>query len=920
MPRVIDKSVFEYGGKTLVALTPDYSTLCVANKNGLSKLLPVDKPEEEPEILESSKNLSSVECDSHSGFLLTTLQGDAYWLNPKATTNQLLVRSALPLRDCCVIHSGKMGVFGGDDLELLLVELSDGSFKKHSIKVDEQISQFSYTAQTNLLSVSFINGAVQFFSVSSTRPYKVHELTGYIPANTYKEFESEASSSGLERTSAPDTDTFDEEQEQRVTDPEFCDENRICTRVAWHPRGLQFALPCADFTIKVFNIKGYSLMRTLKNSANASVNFIDLKFDPLQGDYIASIDLDNNLVVWSWQTSEIILRKELRYKLTNLVWKVQKDARTLDIILGTWTGDIVTVQGVAELPLSSNSDGDTVAKDRTQKQNSLFVDSDLDDSDLDNATRSNNTNGPPEENDSDNIFTQDTKDGKRKYHFDDEEDFIDDDDGAGYVEQKKARHQSSRAPLTGNVPSVSLIPSLFRYKPVSPGATPFGNADRRYLTMNDVGYVSAVKNNEQNSITVSFFDIGRFREYHFEDVFGYDVCSLNEKGTLFGQSKSGLLHYRSHSMMHSNWTKTIPLQRGEKITSIAATPHRVFIGTSLGYMRIFNQYGVPLSVERVSPVVALAAKDCKVFVIHYSPYHGLLYSMFEQSPTVTKYYQRESPLPMALPQSDSSLSSPVVREFTKFNPVGLKSIFFSTYGDPCIFGHDNVLMILSKWRSPLESRWLPVLDADLEIWKMTGGKDNSQVHVWPLGLNYDTLNCILVKGKNIWPEFPLPLPSEMEIRIPVFVKSKILDEEKKRKADSNDPNEDDADFAGSGDEKEESEMVIPPNMIAEEEFLRSKVLSSLLKDTLENDGELYGNENEILASLNGAYDKSLLRLFASACADQNIELAASLVKELKQDRALVAAVKISERAELMDLTKRVNEIREARFEQQVNNY
>lgn len=157
------------------------------------------------------------------------------------------------------------------------------------------------------------------------------------------------------------------------------------------------------------------------------------------------------------------------------------------------------------------------------------------------------------------------------------------------------------------------------------------------------------------------------------------------------------------------------------------------------------------------------------------------------------------------------------------------------------------------------------------------------------------------------------------MRIPILVKSKVL-EDRKRKADSNGSNEEEVNDQDSADEKENSELVIPPNMAAEEEFLRSKVLSALLKDTLDNDGELYGNENEILASLNGAYDKSLLRLFAAACADQNIEMAASLVKELKQDRALIAAVKISERAELMELTKRVNEIREARFQQQVDNY
>lgn len=49
--------------------------------------------------------------------------------------------------------------------------------------------------------------------------------------------------------------------ENNVADPEFCAANRICTRVAWHPKGLHFALPCADDTVKIFSIKGYSYKR-----------------------------------------------------------------------------------------------------------------------------------------------------------------------------------------------------------------------------------------------------------------------------------------------------------------------------------------------------------------------------------------------------------------------------------------------------------------------------------------------------------------------------------------------------------------------------------------------------------------------------------------------------------------------------------
>lgn len=925
MPKIIDRSVFDYGGKTLVSLAPDNNTLCVVNKSGLCKVLQINKPEEEPEVLETANNVTSVRCDSNSSYLLSTLQGDAYRYDLKTSSSQLLARSALAIRDCSVVHAGKIGVFGGDDLELLLIELDDENLKKHSIKLDEQISQMSYAPRTNMLSISFINGNIQFFSLSSARPNKVHELTGYIPANSYKDTNGENISAKLGNDLHNDDGEGDEEdeEEERVTDPEFCDENRVCTRAAWHPSGLYFALPCDDFTIKIFNIKGYTLVKTLRNAAILKDSFIELQFEPLHGNYIASMDLNNRLVIWNWHTSEITYKREFKQKVTNLVWKAQSNSKNLDIIMGTWSGGIINVQDVAE-SLSAITQGmEDSSNTENLKTSSLFVDSDFDDSesdaynrdpkDIDADGKSKDTGDISTNNEGD--LKQGKENDKRKYHFDEEDDFIDDDDGAGYVSVKKSRHSHQDNNGIGiNSKPRETTSMEFRYKPISSGATPFGKGDRRYLTMNNVGYVCVVNSNDQNSITVSFFDIGRFREYHFEDVFGYDVCCLNEIGTLFGQSKTGQLHYRSHNLLHANWTKTLPLQNGERITSVAATPRRVFVGTSFGYMRIFNQYGVPLMVEKMSPVVALAAQDYKVFAVHYSPYHGISYSLFEQSPTMSKYYQRESPLPIAIPQDHPYIDGDFDKNFARFNPMGIKSLFFSAYGDPCIFGNDNVLLILSKWRSTMESRWLPVLDTNTEVWKMSGGKSTSLVHVWPLGLTYDTLNCIFVKGKNIWPEFPLPLPSEMEIRIPILVKSKILEGQKRVKAIQEEQNED----ASFNEEKENLEIVVPVQMAAEEEFLRSKVLSSLLNDSLENDGELYGNENEIISSLTGAHDKSLLRLFAAACADQRTDMALSLAEELKQDRALLAAVKISERAELLTLIKRVNEIREARFEQQLN--
>lgn len=113
--------------------------------------------------------------------------------------------------------------------------------------------------------------------------------------------------------------------ENNVADPEFCAANRICTRVAWHPKGLHFALPCADDTVKIFSIKGYSLQKTLStNLSSTKAHFIDLQFDPLRGTYIAAVDLNNKLTVWNWETSEIHYTREFKEKLLILPGKSKR--------------------------------------------------------------------------------------------------------------------------------------------------------------------------------------------------------------------------------------------------------------------------------------------------------------------------------------------------------------------------------------------------------------------------------------------------------------------------------------------------------------------------------------------------------------------------------------------------------------------
>lgn len=884
--QLIDKEIFGSGGKSIIGLSSDNNHLYVANKNNLTKILPLDTPELEPEIWETCERPNSLSLsEDNSLFILTSENGDSYsYINGK---QNLIFRSILPLRDCSFIHNDKICLFAGDDLELVFIDLLNGN-KKSTIKLNDSVSKLSYNKQMNLLAISLINGKLLIYSLSSAVPKLVkiieNDLPNIIGMNS--------------STSSIDTEAHDDECGN--LDPDYFKENKVFTGVSWDVNGLKLAVPCKNHTIKIYNVHDYSLEKTLDCSIGCSSNlpiyFTNMCFDPYSGYFLVMTDSLQNCVVWNYHTGEIIFNKKFVHKLTNACWK--KTDTYLSLIFGTWSGDIVIIKNIVNLQTPNPDECRALFLDSDDESN---VDLPANQSDIDDINSENNICG--NDSNKEDVFTSNLLSAKRPYNFEDEESI----DGDSEDLNKRKSIQNSHLSILGanaRKQEKSLYQPRFRYKPISQGGTPFGNSDKRYLTMNNIGYVWIVSTSTssipKNTITVSFFDLSRFREYHFEDLFGYDICSLSENGVLLASSKNGQIYYKPHSDFDSSWSKTIPLAKHERITGIASTPQRAVIATSYGYIRSFNQFGIVIDLEKMAPVVAIAAQEYKIFTVHYSVYHGISYSVFDKD----KYYQKEQSLPIYLPlftqNDDTFLQFDEI--YSSFNPMGIKTLFFSISGDPCIFCSDNILLVLMKWRNSVENKWVPLVDTNFEIWKMSGGKKVEDLHVWPLGLNYNIMNYILIKGKNSWPEFPLPLPTEMEIRIPILAKDQILQ------------NSDEA----QNESQTNTEIIIPPYMSAEEEYLRSKILTHLLTDSLDNDGEIYGNESEILQSLAGTYDKALLRLFAASCADQNIEKALSLVTELNQDKALNAAIKIAERAELTDLIEKINNIREARLESDCN--
>lgn len=399
-------------------------------------------------------------------------------------------------------------------------------------------------------------------------------------------------------------------------------------------------------------------------------------------------------------------------------------------------------------------------------------------------------------------------------------------------------------------------------EPYSPGSTPFkktGGVDRRYLSMNSIGYVWSVYNDNVQAVTVSFFDRSLHKDYHFNDYSQFDLCSINEDGILLGFSnvnqnqKFGVIYFRTHASDQDNWDKKIPLTSNEFITSISISNNSdndeiIVVGTNMGYLRVYNKYGVCINIIKINPIVSIITNKSTIFIVTQLLTNLYAFSLIQVDGF--KFLQQDCVLPL--------------KHYS--NKPLLKGIFFNELNDPCLVpGNDDVLIVLSNWRQFGNCTWIPILNCQLQTWKC-----------WPLGLYNDKLNCLVLKNNDEYPGFPLSLPIELDLKLPINHQEDIKEEDH------------------------------------EETFVKATIMTNLGKDSL-IDTELQEFNDEItdkLEQYTSLYEKSLLQLFVKACQASETNKGYSIAKLMKTDKALMAARKICERFEFSGLATKINRLRD----------
>lgn len=365
------------------------------------------------------------------------------------------------------------------------------------------VKHVTFDPSGRFITVSCADGIIYIYSFTETEPTLLHKLDGVI---RQLETDNEATSSAV-----------------------------------WHPDGTAFAAVEATRDITVISCRDWTKQRKFSGGHNGDVTC--LAWSP-NGAMLASAGADRKILLWETRTQKVIKTYDIpnvinfRWHPTqNIVAFTTSDGELFiyeDFIPSEFHSLLAKTLEVAPL-LSIGSHEEITFPHRSQRH------------DTSNLSGNRPRGGSPDS--LDDILGP----------ADDEDDFVEDDDGAGYTENvnglgKRTNthmdelfgHETKRRP-TAPWKTIS-------HEPFQPGSTPW-RGNRRYLgkfvivyfgrvlanetvALNLVGFVWTVDQDTHNTVTVEFYDRERYRDFHFTDPYLYDKACLSTWTHYYLQSRS----------------------------------------------------------------------------------------------------------------------------------------------------------------------------------------------------------------------------------------------------------------------------------------------------------------------------------------------------------------------------------------------
>ncbi|KAI1007894.1 Minichromosome loss protein 1 [Podosphaera aphanis] len=818
-------------GPTFLSYTPDGSRLITVGSNNTTRVYKTGF-DGEPTNIDDCPEQNTGVASANDFFVIGSEDGNISRFSLDTMSyEKYLTRCSLPIRDLALSPDGKWCAAASDEIVVKIVGTNDISSSMYLREHPKPVKHLSYDPSGEYIACSCTDGLIYIYSLTDGKPDLVRKIDGLI----------------------------------RKVDME----DETCTKVVWHPDGRAFAAPTATREIQVMSREDYEYQRKFSNGHNGDISA--LAWSP-NGAMLASAGTDRKIVLWETK-SQTLIATHVFANVMDLAWHPTKNILSFTNSEGeVYIYDEfvpVTHSQLVKLPL----------------QPAPFIHDPL--AEITGKARRPFTNGPHD------LPTR----GARRTSIDslddilgsdimgneEEDDFIVDDDGAGYVSrlnENGKRPNTDLEPADGTFKRRTQVWEPLYHEPFQPGSTPW-RGNRKYLCLNLVGFVWTVDQDTYNTVTVEFYDREYHRDFHFTDTFLYDKACLNEYGTLFScpsQPESpATVFYRPHETWTGRIDWRIQLPAGEDVIAISNSQSFIVVTTTADYVRIYSLLGVPYRIyrQKSSPIVTCASWRDYIITMGNGPvgadgHTKLLYTI----QNIKKDEVCQSEDVVALPDGAT-----------------LKSAFFSDNGEPFIFDSTGTLLTLLHWRIPSQAQWIPLLDTRLLSRLATGRKTESY---FPVAVADHKFHCIILKGAEKYPYFPRPLLSEFEFEVPISNSSK--------------PQIDGDGEDLSGEDNELKKL--------EHDFVLGSILTAQQQDLIDYTNCSHQKKVELQRMLL-EIDKTLLKMVNVECRESEergmraLEMV-TLMRD-KTGKMIEAAVKVAERYGRSLLSEKIREVGEAQL-------
>ncbi|TVY29800.1 Minichromosome loss protein [Lachnellula hyalina] len=811
-------------GPTFLSYTPDGTKLTTVGSNNTIRVYKTNLLDGEPSNVDDCQEQNMAVASTNDFFVSGAEDGTvSLYSFDTMSFDKFLMRCSLPVRDITISRDGKWCAVGSDDLIVKIVQTADTSSVMYLRDQIKPVKHIAFDPSSKYIALSCTDGLVYVYSLANDEPELVKKIDGLI------------------RTVETDSE--------------------ISAKVAWHPDGRAFAAPTATRDIQVMSRGDWENQRVFSNGHMGDITA--LSWSP-NGAMLASAGKDRKILIWETKIQKVIASYDYA-NVMDLAWHPTKNLLSFTNSDGEVYifNDFVPAEHAHLVNLSP--------------QPAPFIHDPL--SEISANARRPAANGHKDVPLRVRRGTPDSLDDILGSELGDEDDFVIDDDGAGYalgINGNGKRPNGDIVPYGGAAKRLAPAWEPQYHQSFQPGSTPW-RGDRKYLCLNLIGFVWTVDQDTHHTVTVEFYDHEEFRDFHFTDTFLYDKACLNENGTLFSSKANdtnpATIFYRPHETWttRSDWRTQLP--KGEDVTAISLSESFVTVTTTSNYVRIYTLFGVPYRVyrQKSSPTVTCASWRDYVLTLGNGPVGAdgntkLLYTI--QNIKRDEICQSEDIV--ALPDGET-----------------VKSVFWSDNGDPCIYDSTGTLLTLLHWRTPSQATWVPLLDTRLLSRLASGRKTETY---FPVAVASSKFHCIILKGGEQYPYFPRPLLSEFEFEIPL----------------SNTPSAQTEDGDAGGDETKKLEGA----------YVLKSILTSQQQDLVEFTKSSH-SQRTALARMEVEIDKTLLQMMAVECREgEERGMRALEMVNLLRDRSgrmLEAAGKVAERYGRGVLGEKIREVAEERL-------